>query len=329
MHASSITVLSAKEVRQCLDMKTAISAMENAFCQVSAHKAQVPLRTALPVDEFHGVVLFMPAYLPENRQIALKTVSVYKNNFAKGLPMIHALVQIFDAETGQPLALMDGEVLTALRTGAASGLATKLLANPTAETVALIGAGVQGRTQLEAVCCVRDIKRAYIFDISEAAVQSFVKEMSDKLSIEIIPATSPADLTKADIICTATSSRQPLFEHASLKKGVHLNGVGSFSAEMCEIPPETVAKARVFVDQREACRAEAGDLIQPLNAGIIDEKHISHEIGEVALGQKEGRLDENDITFFKSVGVAAQDLAVATLILKRAKELGLGTSIEV
>ena len=329
MHASSIIVLSAKDVSKCLDMKTAISAMENAFRQVSAKEAQVPLRSDIPVDEFNGVVLFMPAYLPENRQIALKTVAIYKNNFAKGLPMIHALVQIFAADTGKPLALMDGEVLTSLRTGAASGFATKLLANPAAETVVLFGAGVQGKTQLEAVCCVRDIKRAYIFDVSEARAQSFAKEMSQKLSIDIIPTTSAANLAQADIICTATPSAKPLFEHSSLKKGVHINGIGSFRPDMCEIPPETVAKAKVFVDQREACRAEAGDLIQPLNARIIDEKHISNEIGEVALGQKEGRLEEDDITFFKSVGVAVQDLAVATLILQRAKELGLGTTIEI
>jgi ornithine cyclodeaminase/alanine dehydrogenase-like protein (mu-crystallin family) len=329
MHASSIIVLSAKDVTKCLDMKTAISAMEDAFRQVSTKEAQAPLRTNIPVDEFNGVVLFMPAYLPETKQIALKTVTTYKNNFEKGLPMIHALVQIFDAETGKPQALMDGEVLTSLRTGAASGLATKLLANPDAETVVIFGAGIQGRTQLEAVCCVRDIKRSYIFDQSETRAQSFAEEMSQKLSIDIIPATSAADLSQADIICTATPSTKPLFEHSSLKKGVHINGIGSFRPDMCEIPPATVANAKVFVDQREACRAEAGDLIQPIDAGLIDEEHINNEIGEVALGKKEGRLDENDITFFKSVGVAVQDLAVATIILKRAKELGLGTTIEV
>jgi len=329
MDTRHIVILSGRDVTRCLDMKMAIQTMEKAFSQLSAHRAKVPLRTSLEIDEHNGVSLFMPAYLPETGQIALKTVCVFKNNPQKGLPAIHAMVQVFDAQTGIPLAVMDGEVLTALRTGAASGLATKILANKTAQTVAIIGAGVQGRTQLEAVCNVRDIQQVLVFDLSEKQALKFSAEMGEKLSVPVGLMNKMDDLNKADIICTATTSGRALFDHSVLKKGVHINGIGSYRPDMCEIPAETVKAARVFVDQKEACLSEAGDLIGPLNKGIIDENHISTELGDVILGLKKGRCSKDDITFFKTVGIAVQDLAVADLILKKARKLGLGSVVEI
>lgn len=330
MDSKNIMVLSAKDVAKCIDMPTAIEAMEGAFAQLSSQKARVPIRTNLPIDETNGVCLFMPVYLPENRQVGLKTISLFEDNPKKhGLPMIHAMFQLFDSVTGIPLAVMDGEVLTAIRTGAASGLATRVLSNTDARTAAIIGAGVQGRTQLEAICCVRDIDQAMVYDLSEANASQFAKEMADKLSIPVIPMKGTAELKKADIICTATSSTQALFEHSFLKKGVHINAVGAYRPDMCEIPAKTIAAAKVFVDQREACSSEAGDLIQALNAGIVDGSHISTELGEVILGTKQGRSSKEDITFFKSVGVAVQDLAAASIVYEQAKRQGLGSIVPI
>lgn len=328
MQPNRILILSAQNVTDCLDMNGAIDAMRKAFCQVSMKKAEVPLRAGMEISEHNGNALFMPAYLPESKKIVLKVVTTYKDNAKHGLHAIHALVQLFNAETGEPLAVMDGEVLTALRTGAASGVATETFSNPEAKKVAIIGAGIQGRTQLEAVCCVRNIKEAMVIDLSDSSAKQFADEMSQRLSIPILPATIN-DLSTVDIICTATPSSKPLFDHGSLKKGVHINAIGGFRPNMCEIPAETVKNARVFVDQKEACLAEAGDLIQPLNAGIVDIDHINTEIGEVLIGKKPGRCNPEEITFFKSVGIAAQDLAVADLIFEKAKEIGLGTFVEI
>jgi ornithine cyclodeaminase/alanine dehydrogenase-like protein (mu-crystallin family) len=328
MKEYTIRIISARDITRCIDMQESITAMAEAFRAVSAGEAVMPVRTSLAVDD-HGVALFMPAYLPGCGQISLKTVMAFQDNPRRGLPAIHALVQLFNAATGQPLALIDGEQLTALRTGAASGLATQLLAADSAESVAVIGAGVQGRTQLEAVCCVRKIKRAYVIDLSREAMELFAREMSSRLSLEVLPATVDI-LGEVEIICTATASRTPLFSHALLKPGVHINAIGAFRPEMCEIPPETVKQARVFVDQRAACLQEAGDLIQPLAAGLIDESHIRRELGELLVdaGSAKGRQNDEEITLFKSVGIAAQDLVVASLIYARASEGNIGTEVQ-
>lgn len=329
MKSYSINLISAADIARCIDMKEAISAMREAFCGVSSHAAVMPLRTSMAISDHEGVALFMPAYLPGGEQVSLKTVMTYRNNPKNGLPAIHALVQIFKAETGQPLAIIDGEYLTAMRTGAASGLATELLSIADAETVAIIGAGVQGRTQLEAVCCVRKIRRAYVIDLSDQAMAEFAEEMGRRLSLEVFPANVDV-LKEADVICTATSSRVPLFAHDMLKAGVHINAIGAYRPDMCEVPPETVRNSRVFVDQHEACSKEAGDLIQPIEAGLIDHNHIRQELGELLLdsGKVEGRRSAEEITLFKSVGLAAQDLAIASLIYRKAEALDIGTNVQ-
>lgn len=327
MTVKQIRILSAADVDQCLEMSDAIQAMEAAFAQLSAGEAQVPLRTQLPVAAVEGTALFMPVYLPGNQRIALKTVTVFPRNPDRNLPLIHAMVQVLDGVTGAPLALMDGEVLTALRTGAAGGLATRLLAREDADTAAVIGAGVQGRTQLSAVCAVRPIRKAWVLDRSQDAAQSFAFEMSDRLGIPVEAANSPDVLSQARVICTATTSLEPVFQDHRISDGVHINAVGAYRPDMCEIPSETVQRARVIVDQVEGCRAEAGDLIQPIEAGIISSDHIKGELGEVVSGSLPGRQNPDQITLFKSVGNAVQDLAAASLVLDRAEARGLGTRV--
>jgi len=322
-----IRFLSAEDLEKTLSMTEAIRAMKEAFLQLSNGQAIVPLRTPMELTDRDGGALFMPVYLPASEQIGLKAVSVFAANPRKGLPVIHALFLIMDGRDGRPLAVMDGEFLTALRTGAASGLATDLLARRGARSAAVIGAGVQGRTQLEAVCAVRPIERAYVIDLDRDKAEAFVREMSDRLAIPVATAEAERALPHCDVLCTATPATQTVFSNERLEPGVHINAVGSYRPEMCEIPEETVARALVVVDSRAACLAEAGDLIQPIEAGLIDASHIHAEIGEVAAGTSKGRTSEEQITLFKSVGNAVQDLAAASRALGRAEQLGLGVEI--
>lgn len=325
MKKNSIRILSAEDVKKCLPMDQAIQAMRDAFIQLAAKRAQVPLRVAMDMAEACGSALFMPVYLPDSRQLGVKAITLFPDNPAAGLPVIHALVLVMDGEKGIPLAVMDGEYLTALRTGAASGLATDLLAPASAQVAAIVGCGVQGRTQLEAVCAVRPITRALALDRDPGRAAEFASAMEAKLSIPVQVVEESGALREADVICTATPSPSPVFSDRDLKAGSHINAVGSFRRDMCEIPPETVARARVVVDSLEPCLAEAGDLIQPLESGLITRAHLETELGEIAGGKGQGRQRPEEITLFKSVGNAVQDLAAAGLILAEAEKQGLGT----
>ena len=308
-------------------MSEAIEAMREAFVQLSDGNTVVPERIHTDLPEFNGTALFMPVYSPEQSRIGLKVVTVSRDNPSKNLPQIHALVLVFDASTGHPLAVMYGACLTALRTGAASGLATDLMAVPKAKTAAIFGAGVQGRTQLEAVCCVRPIEQAIIFDCDLEQAAKFAAEMSQLLNLSVTVAEKASDLSSADIICTATTSMTPVFDNNDLRSGVHINGVGSYKPDMQEIPAATISSSHLIVDSTKSCLAEAGDILIPLKDGIIKEDHIMAELGEVASGEKPGRLSPEQITVFKSVGNAAQDLAAAQRILYNADKLNLGTSL--
>jgi ornithine cyclodeaminase len=324
-------ILSGADVRRAVTMAEAIQAVKQAYSQFSAGQAVVPLRTPVPVDKQNGVTLFMPAYLPASDALGAKIVSVFPRNLDRGLPLIHAVVIVVDAETGQPQAMMDGTYLTALRTGAASGVATDLLARPKARVAAIFGAGAQARTQLEAVCTVRAIEKVLVYDLEVDRARAYAEEMQGRgepIPIDIAVASSPAEAVReADVVCTATTSFTPVFDDANLKPGVHISAVGAYTHEMQEIPAETVVRAKVVVDSRTASLAEAGDLIIPLKQGLIAESNIHGEIGQVAAGQIPGRESDREVTFFKSVGLAVQDVAVADLVLQRAAGLELGIEV--
>ncbi len=325
---TALRMLSRDDVRRALPMREAVEAMKRAFAQLSRGQAILPLRVALPVERHNGVTLFMPGYLAGDDRMAIKIVSVFNDNPARGLPLIHALVVVVDAGTGVPAAVMDGTYLTALRTGAASGAATDLLARAEVETAAVFGAGVQGRTQLEAVCAVRPIRTAWVYDLDPGRATAYAEEMAARLGVPVLVASSPAEAVRqADVICTATTSATPVFDDADLRPGTHINAVGAYTPQMQEVPAETVARARVVVDHREASLAEAGDLIIPLRQGLIAEDHIWAELGEIAAGLKPGRTDPDQITLFKSVGVAVQDVAAAAAVLAAAERLGLGVEV--
>ncbi|MGD2157889.1 MAG: hypothetical protein PVG14_07090 [Anaerolineales bacterium] len=325
-------VLNAQEVYQSLPIVNAINAMKDAFAAFSNKNAEVPLRTHLPITPYNGVSLFMPAFvMDENREaFCIKAVSVYPDNVARDLPIINAAILLFEASTGRVLALLEGSSLTAIRNGAASGAATDHLARPDCHVAAIFGAGVQGRFQLLAICEVRPVKTVWIYDPNPKKTQKFIDEISEKDSIpsDLRAANSPEEaVADADLICTATTSSIPVFKNESLKPGVHINGVGSYTPEMQEIPSKTVQRARVVVDSREAALAEAGDIIQPIESKQISSSHIHAELGEIILDQKVGRSSRNQITFFKSVGIAVQDALAAQNAYQNALELGIGQNL--
>jgi len=324
----NLRILSADDVRRALPMDQAVEAMKHAFAQLSGGRAEVPIRLPIDVKAHNGVTLFMPAYLADDDQMAIKIVSVYSDNPAQGLPLIHALVVVIDASTGIPRAAMDGTYLTALRTGAVSGAATDLLARPEIRTAAIFGAGAQGRTQLEAVCAVRPIEQAWVFDPDLERSLAYASEMSTRLSLRVNVAASPAEAVQnADVVCTATTSAAPVFDDANLQPGVHINAVGAYTPHMQEIPVETVVRAKVVVDHLESSMAEAGDLIIPIQQGRFNQDRIYAELGDIAAGRKPGRETANEITLFKSVGVAVQDVAAAGRVLATADRLDLGVNV--
>jgi alanine dehydrogenase len=321
-------ILSHHDVRQALPMREAVEAMKRAFAQLSTGQAEVPLRVPVHVPRHNGLTLFMPAYLAADDQMAVKIVSVFNDNPARGLPLIHALVVVIDAGTGAPVAAMEGASLTALRTGAASGAATDLLARPDAAVAAVFGAGVQGRTQLEAVCAVRPIREAWVYDVDLQRVQAYAEEMGGRLGIPVHVAASPAEaVRRADVVCTATTSTTPVFDDADVRPGTHINAVGAYTPQMREVPTETVLRARVVIDHRTASLAEAGDLLIPLREGRMTEEHIWAELGEIVAGLKPGRLSPDEVTLFKSVGVAVQDVAAAAAVLEAARRQNLGVEV--
>jgi ornithine cyclodeaminase/alanine dehydrogenase-like protein (mu-crystallin family) len=301
--------------------------MKEVFAELSAGRATSPLRTPVDVPSESAVSLYMPAYVPSRQGLGLKIVSVFPNNAAKGKPTIHALVALVSAETGEPLAILDGTYMTALRTGAVSGAATDLLARPDSQVVTCIGAGAQGVTQAWAVASVRPIERIYVADMNPDAVSSFagrLGKLAPDLEGKVVPVTDlNASLAESDVICTATTSKRPVFDDAALKPGTHINAIGAFTPEMQEIPVETVKRARIVVDAVDAVLAESGDLIIPINSGQLDRSTVSLELGQIATGAA-GRTSDTEITLFESVGNAVQDIIVARYAVDEAQRLGRG-----
>ena len=311
-------------------MREAIDAMRDAFGQLSGGRAELPLRASITVPRENGVALVMSARCDVPFGLGAKFVTVYPWNPEAGRPLVHGAVLLFDPETGVPAALLEGTALTALRTGAASGLATELLARGDATRVAVIGSGAQARTQLEAVCCVRRVESVAVYSIDQPGAERFVQEMAGNRGVprdvEVVGSAREA-AREADIVCTATSSAEPVLGPDDVASGVHINAIGSFTPEMQEIDPSLIGGARVFVDQRRASLAESGEIIAAVRDGLIEEREL-FELGEIVNGEVRGRVDDAQITLFKSVGVAVQDLCAGARALERAAREGLGVEVE-
>lgn len=324
-----LLILSSADLTKILTMPDCIDAMEAAFTAVSNNEVDIPLRTNITMPTDNAVSLYMPAYHGKSGLATIKTVMLNYDNPKKDLPLIHGMISAFDSRNGKPLAMIDGEIITTMRTGAGAGIATKLLANPDAKTMAIFGVGPNAETQVSAVCAVRNIEKVIIFNRTPEKAKAFAKKMQDELNVATEIASDETALQQADIICTATSSETPVFSDKNVKVGAHINGVGSYRSSAAELPAETVKRARVYADKRNACLAEAGDLTQRIEAGLIDENHIVGEIGELAQGKINGRQDAEEITFFKSVGLGAQDLFTVKLAIDKASELGIGQKVKI
>lgn len=324
--------LSKGDLQQLVPMKDAIELMKTAFRELREGRATVPLRSLVDYDPERALMLLMPAFMPGIGALGFKVVSIVRDNPERGLPTTVAMVCMIDPETGTPIALLNGSYLTALRTGAVSGASSDLMARPDARVATVIGAGVQGVTQAAAVCAARAIERINVVYRSEASWERFRAmieedwpELADRLH-----GTEDAEraVREADIVCLATTSKTPVFEDAWIRNGTHVTGVGSFTPDMQEAPGELVARARVVLDMKEHALAEAGDLIIPLREGLFGEDHIAGELGDLVTGAVQGRTSADEVTYFKSVGNAVQDMAVAQFAVEQAMKRGIGQEID-
>jgi len=327
--SNKIKFLSQIDLVKCLDMSSAIDAMKIAFSEFSKGNVVSPLRVNIPLDTKFSHALFMPVFFPAKRLIGLKSVIINSKNSSKGSPTVQAMYSVYDSETGKTIAQMDGECLTSMRTGAASGLATDLLSRKNAKVAAIFGAGIQGEKQIEGICSIRNLEKIYISDLSTEKMEKLIETLQPNIRAKLLILEDEINIQEADIICTASSSYFPVFKHSNLKRKVHINGIGSYRPDMCEIPSETIEQAKLYVDSREACLSEAGDIIQPINSGKITADNIFSEIGDVLNVSEERRNENDNITVFKSVGIAAQDIVAASVILENANKLNIGREINI
>ncbi|MDD4160505.1 MAG: ornithine cyclodeaminase family protein [Synergistaceae bacterium] len=324
-------VINAEEIRKIFTMEDAINSNEEAFVIQSSSRAEVPVRINFDVKK-NGITSYMPALIKDFPVAGIKIVSTYPENAAKGLPAVMATTFLSDPETGAVNAMLDGTELTRMRTGAVSGLATKLLANKKAETAALFGTGGQAMSQLEALLTVRKISEVRVYDSSHERIKSFIEraaELADKFNAKLIAAdSSDAAIDEADVITTVTTSAEPVFDGKRIKKGSHINAVGVFMPHKRELDEYTVTHAdKIFIDNTEAIMSEAGEFLIPMSEGKFQKESIDGELGDLILGRVTGRTDNEQVTLMKTVGFATLDIVIAFNVYKKAVAAGIGKLI--
>lgn len=329
-----ILILREEDILKAVDIKDIIEADKEALKNYSDGGSDIPLRTVIDVDkDSSSTAIFMPGYIKNKNALGMKIIDIYPNNIEKGFVTSPSTMILIDKNNGFVKAIIDGTILTRLRTGAVSGAATEILSNEDARSFLLIGTGGQAGTQLEAVLAVRDIEEAYVFDVNYERAEVFAKEMNEKLKgygAKILAIKELDEvLGDVDIITTVTTSKKPVFDGNKVKKGVHVNSVGSYTPDMQETPPELLVRAdKIFTDTKEGVIEEAGDVIIPMNEGKISKEKVAHELGDLLLGREVGRESKKEITWFKTVGFAGLDLVAGEKIYQLAKDKGIGTKIE-
>jgi ornithine cyclodeaminase/alanine dehydrogenase len=323
-------ILSKSQVRSVLSMPDCIEVVEEAFREFALGTATMPTRVSLSLADKAGWLGVMPAYLARAGSLSTKIVTVYSNNATvHGIPNVLATVVLNDAETGRPVGILEGSYITAMRTGAVSGVATKYLARRDSEVVGIFGAGVQARKQLEAVQEVRKLQSVIVYDTDKNRARDFVTEVSAKSNLRVSVASTPSELVQAsDIIVTATTSTTPLLNGRDVRPGTHINAIGAFTPTSRETDDETISTSKIVVDSVDAALAEAGDILIPLKQGVIQRQDIWAELGEIITGKKSARTSAQEKTFFKSVGLGIQDAAVAKLAFEKAQSLGVGKQFD-
>ena len=323
-----LLVLSRTDVRRALPMSDCIEVVDRAMRAVSRGECDVPLRTIMTLPggrTFFGV---MPGYLRDPRGLGAKILTVFPENVIRGLSSHVGLVVLFDSDTGIPLAIMNAAEITAIRTAAASAVATRALARENAAHLAILGTGEQAVTHLEAMAAVRRLQSVRVWGRSRDKASAFAQREGVRLSLNVQVSDSAQDaVLGADIVCTVTSAREPVLRGVWLQPGAHVNLVGSSRLTAREADDDVVTRSRFFVDLRTSARAEAGELRHAIDAGLVTESHVLGEIGDVLNGGVPGRTADQDITVYKSLGIAAQDLAAAHVVSTRAARDGIGTRV--
>ena len=325
-----LLVLTHAEVERLLPMSECIAVMEESLAALARGEADQPLRTIFKPAGVKGVLAMMPTFRAgDSPMFGLKAICVFPGNAAIGMDAHQGGVMLFDGKTGVPLALVNASAITAIRTAAVSAVATRLLAREDSSELAIIGAGVQARTHLSAMACIRPIKRARIISGRFANAQKFAEEMQPRFPFVIEPVESAETAVRdADLIVTATTAREPVLRRDWIPPGAHINAIGTFSPTAREIDTATMAAATLFVDRRESALNEAGDYLLAAKEGAIGPDHIRAELGEVLLKTHPGRTSRDELTLFKSLGIAIEDLAAAAFVYRKAQKENAGAWVK-
>ncbi|MBR0140492.1 MAG: ornithine cyclodeaminase family protein [Firmicutes bacterium] len=326
-------LLSRDDIDKVFSMKEAVEAVKDAFVMVSEKKCEAPLRTMIQAPKRNGAFLFMPAYSRELDAASLKCINQFPGNIDKGLPSSPAQVLLIDGITGLMKAVLDGTRVTQIRTGAASGAAFDVLAKKDCRKGALIGTGGQAASQLEAMLCARKLEKVMVYDLNKERTEAFARRMNAELArygAKITAAASSDECVEdADLLITVTPSSKPAFDGTKIKKGATVSCVGAYQYHMQELDPGLLPRAsKIFCDSVEAVLSESGDLLKPLDQGIITRDDITGDLGCVINGRLKGRENDDEIIIFETVGVAAQDLVTACRIYEKAASAGIGLSWE-
>ncbi len=323
-------ILSEKEVQSLAAVEELIPVLERAHIQYSTGKAVMPVRLVVPLPQIQGRITSMPSYLNEDKALGMKVVTFFPNNLKQNLPQILATVMLFSADTGKMIAAMDGNYITAIRTACVSAMATKALANPESRVLGVLGAGVQARAHIRALTQTRKIAQIKVYDIFEASARQLQESLEKEIGVKIHVVQSAREaVIGADLLVTVTTAKEPIVKAEWLQPGMHINAVGSHRPDLREIDGATLAGAKIVVDSREAIMAECGDILLAIQEKAITANSVHAEIGEVLAGKKPGRTSADEITLYKAVGIAIQDVATAHLIYRKALERNVGTNIEV
>ncbi|TBR19634.1 alanine dehydrogenase [bacterium] len=319
-------ILNNRQVKKLIDMPSVLKVVEDVFRSHAKGLVQMPPKIYLHLDKYSGDFRAMPAYIQRQKVSGLKWVNVHPKNRRFGLPAVMAVIILSDPKTGFPLAVMDGTEITNLRTGAAGGIAAKFLARKNSSVIALVGCGVQARTQLLALKELFRIEKVFIWGCKPQHAKKFLKDMRYLgLSIEI--KQNIADCVKdADIIATTTPSRKPIVKFEWIKKGVHINAIGADAKGKEELDPKILKNARIVVDDKRQA-AHSGEINVPLSKGLLKERNIYAELGQIINGKKKSRVKNDEITVFDSTGLAIQDMAVADYVYKKALKHKIGRLI--
>lgn len=321
-------VIGTEEVRRLLPMGDCIALMAHVLSGLARGEGIQPLRTVMHLPDGVGSLYTMPAFTPSPPALAVKMVTLFPGNRDHNLHTHQGLLVLFSAETGEPLAVLDAAAVTAVRTAAVSGLATRLLAREDAGDLAIIGSGVQARTHLEAMAAVRTLRRVRAWSPSRERLRAFVAESAAATGLAVEAATSARNaVADADLICVATSARTPVLRGEWVADGAHVNAIGASTRQARELDTALVARSLFYVDRRESAAAEAGDYLIPCAEGAIDERHIRGELGELVTGEASGRGSSSDVTVFKALGIAVEDAAAAHLVHTRAVQVGAGVVV--